>query len=187
MCTTSNEGLRCHICDKEFVSETDLVVHLDEIHAFDLKQIADEQDNTENEETCKFCGRIFTFKMSYIRHVARHGLNEMKCYLCNEYEFQEKNRSKFESHMFEIHKISTAALKYNVHEFDCDLCNYSFSTDKRLIKHQAKNHQGILNIPKEKFEENDDDQKSSQINPPATVQKNICKALVGNGVICGNR
>ena len=177
--TSSNDGLSCHICDKEFVSETDLVVHLSEIHAFDLKQIADEQDNTENEENCKFCGRIFTFKMSYIRHVARHGVNEMKCYLCNEYKFQEKNRSKFESHMFEIHKISTAALKYNVHEFDCDLCNYSFSTNKRLTKHKAKNHPVI---PKEI----ENEEKSQIPLLSKKIQKNICKAILENGLICGN-
>ena len=175
----SNYRLSCHICDKEFISETDLEVHLEKNHAFDLNQIADEQDNTENEENCKFCGRIFTFKMSYIRHIARHGVNEMKCYLCNEYKFQEKNLSKFESHMFEIHKISTAALKYTAHEIDCDLCNYSFSTNKRLTKHKAKNHPVI---PKEI-----EDEENSQIPLLSKkIQKNICKAILENGLICGN-
>ena len=179
---TSNYRLSCHICDKEFISETDLVVHLEKIHAFDLNQIADEQDNTENEENCKFCGRIFTFKMSYIRHIARHGVNEMKCYLCNEYKFQEKNRTKFESHMFEIHKISTAALKYAAHEIDCDLCNYSFSTDKRLTKHKAKNHP-VIPIATKEIE---NEQKSQIPLLFKTMEKHICKAILENGLICGN-
>ena len=121
-----SEGLVCHICNEKSNSENDLFAHLEKIHDFDLKQIADEQDGTENDEKCKFCGRIFTFKMSFVRHVARHGISEMKCYLCNAYNFQERNQSQFESHMSDIHNINIEDIKSGVvSDFNCNFCYYS--------------------------------------------------------------
>ena len=145
-----SEGLVCHICNEKSNTENDLFAHLEKIHDFDLKQIADEQDGTENDEKCKFCGRIFTFKMSFVRHVARHGISEMKCYLCNAFSnFQEdqkeKNQTQFESHMFDIHTINIAdMIKNQVSDFNCNFCYYSFSTGERLKEHEVeKNHQKL--------------------------------------------
>ena len=157
-----SEGLVCHICNEKSNSENDLFAHLEKIHDFDLKQIADEQDGTENDEKCKFCGRIFTFKMSFVRHVARHGISEMKCYLCNAFssfleEEKEKKQKQFESHMFDIHTINIAdMIKNQVSDFNCNFCYYSFSTGERLKEHEVeKNHQKLA-----KNEENNEPKHS---------------------------
>ena len=170
-----SEGLVCHICNEKSNTENDLFAHLEKIHDFDLKQIADEQDGTENDEKCKFCGRIFTFKMSFVRHVARHGISEMKCYLCNAFtNFQEdqieKNQKQFESHMFDIHTINIAdMIKNQVSDFNCNFCYYSFSTGERLKEHEVeKNHQKLA-----KNEENNEPKHSK-----FKLQKNKLKTIV---------
>ena len=175
-----SEGLRCHICNEMSNTENDLFAHLEKIHDFDLKQIADEQDGTENDEKCRFCGRIFTFKMSFVRHVARHGISEMKCYLCNAYNFQERNQSQFESHMSDIHNINIEDIKSGVvSDFNCNFCYYSFSTDERLKQHEEKNHS--LDENKQPKVE-----KINNLNPEKNSAKNVCKApIYAKGGICG--
>ena len=131
-----DEKYVCHICQRMFVREANLKLHL-ELHE---KKTAPPSSKKKKKQTpekkvdsrCEICGKVFTLKSRLTRHMnSVHSSAQIKCQLCDRTFRSESNAQR---HM-----------KQHFGPFPCTYCSEIF-TDKDVLndhvkeKHQIKLH-----------------------------------------------
>ena len=111
----------CSVCEKEFKDANALSDHERQVH-------------TEENETCKICGKLETNSYTLYGHMQNH---ETKiCQVCNE-NLPKKN---FARHME----------KHNEVVYSCEICNLNFTRKDALKRHKGtsthKSHVHLFNL-----------------------------------------
>ena len=104
--------MNCSKCDKTFVSETTLKVHIKMVH----DKIKDQQ--------CEHCLNVFLTKSELKRHMITHSDRRIKCSKC-ENTFASKETLKI--HMKMVHE--------KIKNFKCENCSKSFFAKSDLKRH----------------------------------------------------
>ena len=111
----------CDQCGRKFSKNYRLIEHVAVVHTKELKI------------ECDFCGKSFTGKESYQRHlVSRHDNKALECKKCK-LTFSDKVEMK--AHMQSFHSIKEPT-------FNCTKCSKQFGTIYTLKKHTASQHEG---------------------------------------------
>ena len=118
MSKTSSEHYMCNICKRVFDQKKDLLVHT-YVHKANPRY------------DCTECGKNFTKKASFDRHVNAHQKGKKNAICCKICGIQCANRSELEEH----HRQSHLEEK----RFSCDICKAEFSWEDNLRRHK-RNH-----------------------------------------------
>ena len=120
----------CHICQRMFVRETNLKLHL-ELHEKKTIPASGKKKQTPRPEVdcpCEICGKVFKQKSKLTRHMKHvHSSNPIVCQICNRSFRSESNAQR---HM-----------KQHYGPFPCTYCSEIFTDKDVLNEHVRESHQ----------------------------------------------
>lgn len=146
--------IKCQFCDRKFVDDSHLTIHLKKVHEQDIednkenkcticnKKYADRGKlkrhiNTIHEDNqrvkCKLCENIYKSRDSLISHIriVHAKLEEVDCEICHKHFVCN---ASLQTHINNIHK------KIEREKFSCNICKKEFTTKRGLTEHHNLTH-----------------------------------------------
>ena len=122
-------------CGKQFVTPKARDNHIENFHeSLELQSL----QNEETRHNCNHCGKKFYLKSTLTTHFKKnHQEKSFMCELCGKKFLTQGAQS--------IHKlrIHDNVLKHNDKPQTCDICNETFPTTTKYLKHMKESHKGI--------------------------------------------
>lgn len=147
---TNQLQYKCHICYRGFMTDSELQVHVDKLHANEpqvyscnvcgkistskgnLRQhqkIHNPEHNQKKDHQCAECGKTFALKCRLKKHVLSHkGQDKCHCSICGKLLSKDSYKKHLKAHSGE-------------RPFLCDYCGESFTTNSCLMGHR-RTHTG---------------------------------------------
>ena len=131
----------CHICGKQFFSSVSRNSHIENTHE-SLKHLQSLQ-NDEQHHKCNQCDKRFYLKSNLEKHFKRiHQEKNFICELCGK-DFLTEGAQL--AHKTRIHESNSKVTKrFNNKPQTCEVCNKTFPTTKKYLKHMKESHIGII-------------------------------------------
>ena len=119
----TKDRLKCHVCDKEYISEYGLNYHIKTQHG-----------ENGGKEMCPYCAKEFSFLKFHIQY-AHEGLKDIKKIKCRECDKTFRNESAEVRHYKAVHLNE---------KVECDICGGMF---KNILNHKFQVHTGKHRLP----------------------------------------
>jgi KRAB domain-containing zinc finger protein len=96
----------------------------------------------ENQHVCRYCGKVFHWKQSWVIHERTHTGEKPYSCACGKAFSQKANMNTHAKQCKQAKAIHNG--KTNIFEMKCSLCPKMFTSKKALDSHKLKSHPGSL-------------------------------------------
>ena len=152
-----HDGVKCLDCTYTASNQTDLIVHMAELHTFTCAEcqesfkskgilISHMQDHMRNNNSqrsstpvqtysCNKCEEIFTYSYLLNNHVC----SPHAALSCDQCGIKASNFKTLVAHLIEVHST------YNL-TFNCNICSYEWHSKDELDDHMGKCHETLITL-----------------------------------------
>ena len=118
--------------DVDLQTNTESERKVSSANSMGIKEHSQIKKTSEEKFTCDQCGRIFTLKASFIRHI--QNLHEGVKHTCNQCDYQASHQTGLTYHIQSKHQ----GMKYA-----CNQCDQQFTSRSNLTYHIQSKHEGV--------------------------------------------